>query len=150
MKKRTLVQLFIFIGIACSNFCVAQSVAGDALIGDWMDAKKETIVRCFKLNGKYYGRLIWVENLKAKGQPLSSEEQYYMNAIVLRDFEYRNKEWRNGIINQPKTKKTYTAYLKLKDNNTMEVIGFVFFRFLSESQFFTRVVPQNLETYKAR
>lgn len=128
----------------------AQAQAGDVILGDWMDSKKETVVHCFKENGKYYGRLIWVENLAARGQPLSREEDHFINYLVLKDFEYKNKEWAHGIIHQPKTKKTYTAYLKLKNNNTMQVVGYRFFRFLSESQIFTRVTPADVQALKLK
>jgi hypothetical protein len=35
--------------------------------------------------------------------------------------------------------------LRLKDNDSMEVTGYIFFRFLSESQVFTRVTTADVE-----
>ena len=67
--------------------------------------KKETVVHCFKQDGMYFGRLIWVENLERKGQPLSEPDKHFINYIVLRNFEYKDNEWVNGIIRQPKTNK---------------------------------------------
>lgn len=155
IKKRTIKRkklsglwitgLFIFIKVATAN---AQTDPGDVLLGDWMDSKKETVVRCFKQDGKYFGRLIWVENTEARGEPLSPCDKYLINYIVLKNFEYKNNEWVNGIIYQPKTNKTYTAYLKLIDTNTMNVVGYMFFRFLSESQIFTRVTAADEEALK--
>ncbi len=117
----------------------AQPQPADVILGDWMDPKKETVVHCFKSNGKYYGRLVWMQNLSSPGQPVSKQDEKHLNYLVLKDFEFENSEWVNGIIHQPKTNKTYTAYLKLINNDSMEVIGYKLFRFLSESQIFTRV-----------
>jgi uncharacterized protein (DUF2147 family) len=134
--------LFIFFNTAIAN---GQAYPGDMILGDWMDPKKETVVHCFKQDGMYFGRLTWIENTERKGQPLSEADKRFINSIVLRNFEFKGNEWVDGIIHQPKTNKTYTAYLRLKDDDSMEVIGYMFFRFLSESQVFTRVTTADVE-----
>ncbi len=129
--------------MCCSLSALAQSNKGDAILGDWMDSKKETLVHCYKQNGKYFAKLLWVENLEAIGKPLPPDEQYWINMVVMKDFEYKNDEWANGTIYQPKTDKTYSAYLKLKDNNSLVVVGYIFFRIFSQSELFTRVSELN-------
>jgi uncharacterized protein (DUF2147 family) len=140
-----IVLTFLFLRATITH---AQTQPGDVILGDWMDSKKETVVHCFKKNGKYYGSLIWIENIKARGQPISKEDEHLLNYLVLKDFEYIDDEWANGIIHQPKTQKTYTAYIKLISNDTMEVVGYKFFRFLSESQLFTRVTAADVVALK--
>lgn len=144
-KNRCCYLLISFLVIN-STLTLAQYQPGDVILGNWMDSKKETLVHCFKSNGKYYGRLVWIANVAEPGQPISKADEKHINYLVLKDFEYEDNEWVNGIIHQPKTKKTYTAYLKLINNDTMELVGYKIFRFLSESQIFTRVTINDVET----
>lgn len=137
-----LIVLLLFLKTTTSY---AQTQPGDVVLGDWMDANKETVVHCYKENGKYYGKLIWIENIEERGKPISKADEKYINYLVLKDFEYKNNEWADGIIHQPKTNKTYTAYIKLISTDTMEVIGYKYFRFLSESQLFTRVTLKDVQ-----
>ena len=117
----------------------AQVYKADELIGDWQDAKKQTLIRCYKLNGKYYARTIWIENIGAIGKPLPKDEQHWINMVVMKDFEYSENEWVNGTIYNPKTDRTYTAFIKLINQNTLRLTGFLWFRFFAESELFTRV-----------
>ena len=117
----------------------AQVHKADVLIGDWQDSKKQTLIHCYKLNGKYYAKAVWIENLEAIGKPLPKNEQHWINMVVMKDFEYNESEWVNGTIYNPKTDKTYAAFIKLVNQNTLQLTGYLWFRFLGESELFTRV-----------
>ncbi len=134
--------LLIFFLILIPKFNIAQNNKADLLIGDWIDSKKEILVRCYKSNGKYFAKTLWVENLADIGKPLPKEEQHWINMIVMKDFEYdcKNSEWINGTIYQPKTNRTYTAYIKHDKYNTIQVVGYIWFRIFCESIVFTRVI----------
>lgn len=134
---------FLFILLVCYKAVTySQATNPDLIIGDWMDEKKEVLVRCYKENGKYYGKTIWIENLHDRGKPLPPNEQHWINMVVMKDFVFDKDEWNNGKIYVPKSDKTYTAFVKAMGNNILKVTGFVWFRFLSESQIFIRVTPK--------
>lgn len=130
-----LILLLLFI---TSVNCTAQS-KGDQLIGRWMDSKHQMLVNCYKENGKYFAKVLWVENLKEPGKPLPKERQHWINMIAMKDFEYKDNEWTNGTIYQPKTDKTYSAFITPVDENTIRVTGYVWLRVFSESEIFVRV-----------
>ena len=117
----------------------AQAYKADLVIGDWQGSKRQTLIRCFKLNGKYYAKAVWIENLEAIGEPLPKDEQHWINMVVMKDFEFIENEWTNGTIYNPKTDKTYCAYIKLINQDTLQLTGYLWFRFLGESELFTRV-----------
>ena len=121
---------------------IAQTPSGDMLIGDWTDSKKEIVITCFKKDGKYYAKPKWIENLEHPGNPLPKEERCWLNILVMKDFEFDSgeNEWSNGTIHDPKTNKTYTAFISYIDKNRITITGFVWFRFLSESENFTKVI----------
>ena len=142
MKKNYLplptIILFIFLMMNMS-YGNAQVPNGDLLLGDWTDSKKETIVHCYKQDGKYYAKTIWIQYLAHPDKPLPQHMQKWLNVMVMKGFKFEKNEWTNGVIFQPRTNKTYSAYIRLKDNNTMQVTGYVWLRFFSESETFSRV-----------
>ncbi len=131
-----MITILLLLNFSCGY---SQVNKADALLGDWQDSKMQTLIHCYKLNGKYYAKTIWIENLEAIGKPLSKEEEHWINMVVMKDFEFNKKEWVNGTIYNPKTDKTYTAFIKLLNPNTLLLTGYVWFRFLSSSEQFTRV-----------
>ena len=148
-SKSKLILLALFF-ILLGKLSIAQTSKEDKLIGDWMDASKETLVRCYKVGDKYYAKLLWVENKEDIGKPLPKEEQHWINMVVMKDFKYDldNNEWINGTIYQPKTDNTYTAFLNLKSDNVLQVTGYVLLRMFNEKAIFTRVINNSLTLNK--
>ncbi len=138
MTLRVILYIFLFISSVNSS----QTINADLILGDWTDEKKEVLIRSYKENGKYYSKILWVENLKDRGKPLPKNEQHWINMVIMKDFVFDNDEWNSGKIYVPKSNKTYTAYIKALNNNVLKITGFVWFRFLSESQIFNRVIPK--------
>ena len=60
-----LIAIFFLLNLTISY---AQAYKADLVIGDWQDSKRQTLIRCFKLNGKYYAKAVWIENLKSIGE----------------------------------------------------------------------------------
>ena len=143
MKRKEKLILYLsvlFVSILMNiRTTYAQVPNGDLLLGDWTDSKKETIVHCYKQDGKYYAKTIWIQYLAHPDKPLPKHMQKWLNVMVMKDFKFEKNEWTNGVIFQPRTNKTYSAYIRLKDNNTMQVTGYVWLRFFSESETFSRV-----------
>jgi len=133
-------RLIIYFLLLISNQNFSQKIIGDAIIGDWEDEKKEVLLRCYKENNKYYAKILWVENLQDRGKPLPSHEQYWINMVIMKNFIFDVDEWNSGTIYVPKSDRTYSAYVKAINYNVLKVTGFVWFRFLSESQIFNRVI----------
>lgn len=137
--RRFLPIFLLLIAISYSVIIAAANVGADTIVGVWMDASKETKIRVYKVKDKYYARVLWVENESHPGKPLPPEEQIWINMVVMRDFVWKGNEWSEGYIYQPKTDKTYTAFVTPINANHLRVTGYVMFRFLSESAEFHRV-----------
>lgn len=141
-----ILRLLLFLFLITSKISFAQVCTADAILGEWTDEKKEVRINCYKENGKYYSKLLWVENLKDKGKPLPKNEQHWINMIVMKDFVYSNGEWNNGKIYTPKTDKTYSAYIKYINANTIQVTGYLWLRIFSESHIFNRIITKKKTT----
>jgi uncharacterized protein (DUF2147 family) len=62
-----------------------------------------------------------------------------LGLVLLRDFKYKDDEWVNGKIYNPEDGKEYKAYMKLKDNQTLFVRGYIGFSFIGKTETFHRV-----------
>jgi uncharacterized protein (DUF2147 family) len=123
-----------------------QTAIPDKIIGNWISPEKDLIVQCYKHNNKYYGKIIWFKEYfdNTPDNPDALPESQWKSTVVMKDFVYQDNEWSDGKIFQLKTCKTYDAFIKLKNENTLQVTGFVFFRFLSETISFSRYFDTKL------
>jgi uncharacterized protein (DUF2147 family) len=108
------------------------------ILGNWIDQNNEVIVNIYKVNNKYFGKTLWIQNRSHPGQPLIKEEQHWIGMVVMKDFVWQSNEWTNGIIFQPRENQTYSAFITPINQNSIKVTGFVWFRFLSQSVMFRR------------
>jgi uncharacterized protein (DUF2147 family) len=109
---------------------------GDALIGVWEPSHGKARVKIDKIADKYYGKIVW---LKEPNDPVTSEPKVDKNNPdasmhnaplrgyrILKDFEYTGEgQWENGTIYDPENGSTYSCVIKLKDDNTIEIRGYI-------------------------
>lgn len=145
MKKLTFLSGFIFL------FALASFAQADNLVGYWLTQDGDSQVRIFKAtNGKYYGVIEWLKDpLNDQGEPkvddknpdASLHTRPVLGLQLLKDFVYNGdkKEWAGGTIYDPKSGKTYDAFMKLDSNDVMKLKGFVLgMRFLGREATWTR------------
>ena len=123
--------LITLICILASQTLFAQS--SDAIVGTWYNTEKDAKVEIFKERDKYYGKIVWLEEPRENNKPKldknnadkSKRDRPIMGMRLLNDFKYKNGSWEDGTIYDPKNGKTYSSIIKKKDENTLEVRGYV-------------------------
>ena len=140
--------IFLFYIISLTN-CFSQTNKADMILGDWISPEKDVIVQCYKKNNMYYGKIVWFKKYyyNLKHDPNAVPERNWLNIDVIAKFKYIEDEWREGEIYALKKGKTYEGFIKMKDKNTMEVTGFVYFRMLGEKLHFTRYLEKQLPAF---
>ena len=109
---------------------------GDKLVGVWKPSDARSLIKIDKIGSKYYGRIVWLKEPKDEnGEPRkdvnnpdeSLRETPIKGYRVLKDFAYDTEEklWTDGTIYDPKNGSTYNCKIELKDDNTIEVRGFI-------------------------
>jgi len=109
---------------------------GDELVGVWKPSDGRSLVKIDKIGNKFYGRVVWLKEPKDEnGQPRkdinnpdeSLRETPIKGYRILKDFTYDKEEklWVDGTIYDPKNGSTYNCKIELKDDNTIEVRGFI-------------------------
>jgi uncharacterized protein (DUF2147 family) len=127
-------SLLIITGIiSISGIHVEES---DLIVGIWEPSDGKARIKIEKIGSKYYGRVVW---LKVPNNPNTSKPKTDMNnpdtsmrnapikgLRILKDFTYKgNKEWGGGTIYDPKNGKTYSCVIYLKDENTLNIRGYI-------------------------
>jgi len=129
MKKILLFVFMLATGLAYAD-------DGDKLIGVWKPSEGNALVKIDKIGNKFYGRIVWLkepkdENDKPKTDVNNPDESLRSTPLkgyrILKDFVYDEEEgiWKEGTIYDPKNGSTYNCKIELKDDNTIEVRGYI-------------------------
>ena len=133
MKKLTLTFLSLILLIGLS---LPAEANGDKLVGVWKPSNGRSMVKIDKIGNKYYGRVVWLlEPNNEDGSPRtdinnpdeSLRDTPLRGYRLLKDFVYDKGEkvWNDGTIYDPNNGSTYNCVIELKDDNTIEVRGYI-------------------------
>lgn len=141
MKKSIFFTALLF--MFSSAFCQA-----DKITGIWVPAKGTSQIRIFKAtNGKYYGKVEWLETEKDKLDVNNPDEKQrdkkIFGLMILKDFSYNadKKRWDGGTVYDPDNGKTYDCYMWFDsgNDNIMTLKGYVLgMKFVGRSEEWTR------------
>lgn len=130
MKKILAVVAFLF------SSAVVMAQDADALVGVWEPGHGKARVKIDNIDGKYYGRIVWLKepNDPNTGKPkldVNNPDESMKNVPlrgyrILKDFTYKGKGvWEDGTIYDPESGNTYSSVITMKDENTLDIRGFV-------------------------
>ncbi len=126
--------------LCCMSYVLLSSFttnnSPDSVVGFWRTGDGKAVVQIYKESEKYFGKIIWLAEPndpatgKAKLDKKNEDEKLRNKPIIglvnLRDFEFiKNKLWENGKIYDPKSGEDYSCTMKMLDDNTLEVRGYV-------------------------
>lgn len=128
MKKSVLLLFGLVLAFSIS----AQSPK--AILGKWLSPDRDAKIEIFEKSNKFYGKIIWLSNpyeadgktnrKDVKNKDTNLRYRPLINMIILSNFVYDDGKWSDGKIYDPKTGKTYSCVIKLKDGN-LDVRGYV-------------------------
>ena len=137
-----------FLTVFITLLSLTAYAGADDILGIWRNPTGNGHVEIFKENGKYYGRLVWLKKtIDTDGKPFldknNPNKQHcnkpLLGLIMLRDFLFNNGEWTGGKVYNPDDGKEYKSYLKLKDEKTLSIRGFIGFSWIGKTLTFQRV-----------
>src|SRR5690348_10048663 len=121
------------------SFLFAPALTGnlnsDSIIGVWQNGTGKGHIQIYKQGSKFFGKIIWLKEPmdRATGRPKldtknpdpSQRNNPIIGLIMMRNFIYNDGEWTGGHIYNPSEGKEYKAYMKLQDQNTLLVRGYI-------------------------
>jgi uncharacterized protein (DUF2147 family) len=146
---RTVLITIIF--YLTSSVLFAQNA--DAVLGVWKNGEGTGMVQIYKKAEKYYGKIVWLKVPNdANGKPrvdVNNPEPKLQSRTLkglenLRDFVYKgNNKWEDGKAYDPKNGNDYSCEMKLIDDNTLEVRGFIGVSLFGKTDVWKRQVKKN-------
>lgn len=126
----------IFLNTLCllTVICYAQSEA-DAILGVWETGSGKARVKIDKVGDQFFGKVVWLrEPLNEEGKPKvdknNPDEKLrtvpLLGYKLIKDFSFKGeKVWEDGTIYDPENGSTYSCTIKMTDENTLDVRGFI-------------------------
>lgn len=151
MKKTFLSTMLTMFGLLLVNSLYSQPQPADAIVGKWLNEDKDAHVQIYKEDGKYYGKIVWLNepNEPATGLPKLDDEnedeslrsQPVMGLVLLKDFVYDedDREWEDGTIYDPKNGSTYDCYMNFGDEKTLKIRGYIGISWIGRNTYWTKV-----------
>ncbi|MDX2282293.1 MAG: DUF2147 domain-containing protein [Saprospiraceae bacterium] len=122
---------------------------GDQLIGLWEPSNGKARVKIEKIGSKYYGKIVWLREPNDpqtqqpkvdKNNPDESMRSVPLKGYrMLKDFVFKNGEWTDGTIYDPESGSTYSCVITVKDENTLDIRGYVGVKALGRTDVWKRV-----------
>lgn len=139
MFRRSLLILFITFSFTVN----AQSIFGKWNSYDEETNKVESVIEVYKKNGKAYAKIIAITDperqnatcTKCKGK---LKNQPILGMDILTGLKEDGDEWSGGKILDPKNGKKYKCYIKLLDNNTLKLRGYIGFSMFGRTAIWKR------------
>jgi uncharacterized protein (DUF2147 family) len=144
--------LFMALAIMLTSFHAAPKAdpSADAILGKWLTGTGKAHVEIYKNGTKYFGKIIWLKEpidpatgkpkVDVKNEDKRLQSRPLMGMMNLRDFEYAGgKVWEDGRIYNPEDGKDYACKMTLKNDNTLDVRGYVGISLIGKTQTWTRV-----------
>jgi uncharacterized protein (DUF2147 family) len=148
MKNIILTLLFFAISI----FAFAQN--NTDLLGEWYSSKEDIVITIFEVNETISAKITWMKSPNNEdGIPKtdflnpdeSLRDRSRIGALMMYDLTYiAGNIWDNGSLYIPKTGKIYSGMMRLKNENTLNIRGYVGFSFFERySSTWTRVLDRD-------
>lgn len=143
-------RLYMLFAIGLVAFPMWAQVEADKLIGVWEPSHGKARIKIEKIGNKYYGKIVWLrepidpdtgEPKVDKNNPDQSMRSVPLKGYrILKDFVYVKKnEWGEGTIYDPENGSTYNCVIKLKDDNTLDIRGYVGVKALGRTDVWKRL-----------
>ena len=124
---------------------------GDKLVGVWKPSKGTSMIKIEKIGSKYYGRVVWLQEPNDEdGNPRTDvnnpDESLRSTPLkgyrILKDFVYDTEDglWTDGTIYDPNNGSTYQCKIELRDDNTIDIRGYVGTPVFGRTDVWTRLV----------
>ena len=152
MKLKNILQKsFLFCFIMSAFAFLKADTNSDKLIGVWEPSHGRARVKVDKIADKYYGKIVWLkepidpETKAPKTDSNNPDESMRSVPLkgyrILKDFVYKgNGEWNDGTIYDPLNGSTYSCIIQLKDDNTLEIRGYVGVKTFGRTDVWKRVI----------
>jgi uncharacterized protein (DUF2147 family) len=141
-------MLFWVMGLLLVMGGSAWADEADGILGEWYTKDSKALVKIVKNDNVYSGKIIWLKEPKNddgsdKMDTNNPDETKHNDPIIglnlVNGFVYKGKnKWGGGTIYDPDNGKTYSCKMRLNEDNTLKVRGFIGVSLIGRTQVWTR------------
>lgn len=139
-SKHFLLLMMLLVGLLQTSNAQTDQ---DAIIGEWINDKKDGKFEIYKQDNKYYGKILWGkggDTKDVKNPDDSLKDRELVGLTILKNFTYDGKgTWKDGTIYDPREGKTYDCKITIKNNNQINVRGFIGIGLFGRTEIWTRI-----------
>jgi uncharacterized protein (DUF2147 family) len=150
MKKYFILLMILASGMMFSTQVNAQEFQKDDILGIWLNEDEDAHVEIYKENDLYYGKIVWLKfpideetgkpKLDKHNPDPELQKRPSLGIKLLTDFEWDgDNEWDEGDIYDPKSGKTYSCYIVMKEYDRLKIRGYIGVSLIGRTTYWTRV-----------
>jgi|688.fasta_scaffold41688_9 uncharacterized protein (DUF2147 family) len=128
-----------FIAILCLSLFYVLDTQGqnspDDVLGVWKNGEGTAMIKIAKTGNEYLGKIVWLKepndplNGKPKVDNNNPEEANRLKPVLgltnVWGFRFKDGEWIDGYIYDPKNGKTYDCIISMTDKSKLSVRGYI-------------------------
>ena len=125
MKNLKAIVIIIFLITSFSSKINSKATTDEAekIVGIWFTDDKTSKIQIYKSESQYFGKIIWMASKESKEELKVKPKVGYQ---IFKKFTFEGKNvWSGGQVSDPRSGMTVSGKMTLKDNNTLNVRGYV-------------------------
>jgi uncharacterized protein (DUF2147 family) len=144
-KRLFIIASLILLTIGIHGNLFAQK---EKIEGLWLNQEKEAKIEIYKAkDGKFYGKIVWLKEPNRDGKPKTDihnpkEDQRAvpeLGLLILKKFSKESDiKFDDGTIYDPRSGKTYSCTITVKDANTLSIRGYIGISLIGQTNTWTR------------
>ncbi len=107
------------------------------LLGVWVPKEKDSHIQVYEEGGQFFGKVIWIQEKDAGKLDEKNPDDKLKSLKSFKEDE-PGKKWNDGTVYDPHNGKTYSAKITYKENDTLELRGFVGIPLFGRTETWTR------------
>jgi len=151
IMKKFQITLMIFTAMLFATANVnAQEFQPDDILGVWLNEDEDAHIEVYKDGDLYFGKIIWLKfpideetgkpKLDKHNPDPELQKRPSLGIKLLTDFEWDgDNEWDEGDIYDPKSGKTYSCYIIMKEYDLLKIRGYIGISLIGRTTYWTRV-----------
>lgn len=151
IMKKFQIALMIFTAMLFATANVnAQEFQSDDILGVWLNEDEDAHIEVYKDGDLYFGKIIWLKfpideetgkpKLDKHNPDPELQKRPSLGIKLLTDFEWDgDNEWDEGDIYDPKSGKTYSCYIIMKEYDLLKIRGYIGISLIGRTTYWTRV-----------
>jgi uncharacterized protein (DUF2147 family) len=151
IMKKFQITLMIFTAMLFAAANVnAQEFQPDDILGVWLNEDEDAHIEVYKDGDLYFGKIIWLKfpideetgkpKLDKHNPDPELQKRPSLGIKLLTDFEWDgDNEWDEGDIYDPKSGKTYSCYIVMKEYDLLKIRGYIGISLIGRTTYWTRV-----------